>query len=302
MEKFNDLCFFKQQHGHCHVPHTYEANPSLAQWVKRQRYQFKLKMEGKRSTLTDDRIGMLERMQFVWSSHEAVWAERLVELCNYKRIHKNCLVPSSYKQNQQLAIWVKRQRRQYKFYKEGQPTSMTAERIEQLNRIGFEWDCRKPKTSNSSNVSSEDQETKPNQGDDQQVRSPPAIIPSDSPSFADDRGPDEEEVARIMVNAGRQPSNEKPAPVPQQHPHLLSGLLNQQNLFNNPDHLEVMRQRLLLQLQESVLAGANRNDTAMPPTSSSVQQQQPSSMAALLLGQSSTHPSPLQEYLLKNKR
>ncbi len=36
-----------------------------------------------------------------------------------------------------------RQRRQYKFWQENKSTSMTLERIEKLNNLGFSWDCRK---------------------------------------------------------------------------------------------------------------------------------------------------------------
>ena len=153
-EKFEDLCEFKKNHGHCHVPHTYTANPALAQWVKRQRYQYKLKVEGKRSTLTDDRVKLLNQIGFIWSSHDAVWEERLDDLLMYKQIHQDCVVPSNYPPNPQLAVWVKRQRRQYKFYCEGKPTSMTPERISSLEKLGFAWDCRKSKGGDESSHSS----------------------------------------------------------------------------------------------------------------------------------------------------
>jgi hypothetical protein len=146
-EKFEDLCEFRRRHGHCHVPHTYQDNSPLAQWVKRQRYQYKLKLEGKRSTLTDERVKILDQIGFIWNSHDAVWEERWNELLHYQQIQKDCIVPSNYQQNPQLAVWVKRQRRQYKFYCEGKPTSMTPERITKLERLGFAWDCRKPKGS-----------------------------------------------------------------------------------------------------------------------------------------------------------
>ena len=154
MEKYEDLCAFRHRNGHCHVPHTYYDNPPLAQWVKRQRYQCKLKAEGKRSTLTDQRIKTLDQVGFIWSSHDAVWEQRLNELAQYKRIYNNCFVPSSYKGNPQLAVWVKRQRRQYKFYCEGKSTSLTPERIAKLEKGGFAWDCRKPKGSNQESESS----------------------------------------------------------------------------------------------------------------------------------------------------
>lgn len=144
-EKFEDLCEFRKYYGHCHVPHTYVRNAPLAQWVKRQRYQYKLKVEEKRSTLSDERVRLLNKIGFIWNSHDAVWEERWNELLQYKRNQGHCIVPSNYAQNPQLAVWVKRQRRQYKFYKEKTATSMTPERIAKLEKIGFAWDCRKNK-------------------------------------------------------------------------------------------------------------------------------------------------------------
>eukprot|EP00934_Nitzschia_sp_Nitz4_P005095 Nitzschia sp. Nitz4//scaffold145_size56662//7061//8339//NITZ4_006552-RA/size56662-snap-gene-0.85-mRNA-1//1//CDS//3329536562//5085//frame0 len=142
-EKFEDLCEFRKTYGHCHVPHTYAQNGALAQWVKRQRYQYKLKLEGKRSTLSDDRVHLLNTIGFIWNSHDVVWDERWHELLAFQRQHGHCVVPSNYEPNPQLAVWVKRQRRQYKFYQEKASSSMTPERIDKLNQIGFAWDCRK---------------------------------------------------------------------------------------------------------------------------------------------------------------
>jgi hypothetical protein len=144
-EKLEDLCEFRKDSGHCHVPNTYARNAPLAQWVKRQRYQYKLKVEGKRSTLSDERVRLLHKIGFIWNSHEAVWEERHNELHQYKRVHGHCIVPSQFDENPQLGVWVKRQRQQYKFYCEKKVTSMTPERITKLEKLGFAWDCRKNK-------------------------------------------------------------------------------------------------------------------------------------------------------------
>ncbi|KAL3916799.1 MAG: hypothetical protein SGILL_005016 [Bacillariaceae sp.] len=142
-EKFEELCIFRRQQGHCHVPHHYTENQGLAQWVKRQRYQYKLRLDGKRSTLSDERVRLLNKISFIWSSHDAVWEERLQDLMLFKQIHGHCMVPSNFEPNVQLAIWIKRQRRQYKKYTAKQASSMTPERIARLEAIGFVWDCRK---------------------------------------------------------------------------------------------------------------------------------------------------------------
>ena len=116
VERYNELKEFKAQHGHCCVPNSYEANIVLGRWVKRQRYQYKLQQDGKRSSLTNERKVMLESLGFIWDSHDATWEERLRELYTFRDLHGHCKVPSSYPPNQELAIWAKRQRRLFKIY------------------------------------------------------------------------------------------------------------------------------------------------------------------------------------------
>lgn len=107
MGKFKELLDFRLNHGHCLVPNAFQENLPLAEWVKRQRYQYKLKHLGQHSTMSEDRIGALEQLGFVWNSHDQVWEERLRDLKAYKSIHGDCNVPSKYSPNPQLAIWVK---------------------------------------------------------------------------------------------------------------------------------------------------------------------------------------------------
>jgi hypothetical protein len=147
MEKYEELLDFRLSNGHCLVPNQYPTNPSLAEWVKRQRYQYKLKGMGKHSSMSDDRVIALEKLGFVWNSHDAVWEERLKELKHYKSIYGNTNVPSKYEPNPQLAIWIKRQRRQYKFLMEGKSSTMTPHRVQKLKEINFSWSGRKPKVS-----------------------------------------------------------------------------------------------------------------------------------------------------------
>lgn len=139
---YDELLQFKKENGHCLVPHTFPAKPHLARWVKRQRRQYKLKLEGNmNSTMTDDRIKILNDIGFVWDSHEVIWNERFHQLVRYKEQYGNCKVPSYCKECPQLASWVKCQRRQYKlFWEEGKGSSMTTDRIKLLNSIGFIWE------------------------------------------------------------------------------------------------------------------------------------------------------------------
>ena len=140
--KYDELIMYRQRFGDCLVPHTYKENLPLARWVKRQRYQYKLMMENKPSTMTKDRAEVLERIGFVWDSQGAAWYERLGELRAYKQRTGNCNVPTNFPENPQLATWVKCQRRQYKLYQDGRPSNITPHRLRELDRMGFEWEVR----------------------------------------------------------------------------------------------------------------------------------------------------------------
>jgi hypothetical protein len=145
VKHFNDLCIYRGIHGNCLVPHIYTENLPLAHWVKRQRYQYKLMIEGKPSAMSQSRVIALEEVGFAWYVKGAAWGERLDELKEFRSIHMHCRVPSNYSVNQQLASWVKCQRRQYKLHLEGKPSYMTPQRILNLEAIGFEWLLRSSK-------------------------------------------------------------------------------------------------------------------------------------------------------------
>jgi hypothetical protein len=143
-EKFQELCDFKGLYGTCHVPHDWSINPSLAKWVKRQRYQYKLKKEGKHTTLTDTREAALDELGFVWQSHLSAWEDKYQELLAYQAKHGHCHVPGSQSlatssEHPQLAVWVQCQRRQYRLYCRGERSFMTEERVQKLDSVGFVW-------------------------------------------------------------------------------------------------------------------------------------------------------------------
>ena len=142
-DRFQDLVHFQRQRGHCLVPHNFQENPTLAQWVKRQRYQYKLKQEGKHSTLSDERETALDDLGFVWDSHAAAWEERWKELFEYRLLHGNANVPTNYAVNKTLAVWVKCQRRQYRLYVSGKRSNMTADRVVKMESLDFDWNPRK---------------------------------------------------------------------------------------------------------------------------------------------------------------
>jgi hypothetical protein len=141
-DRFEDLVDFRNKNGNCLVPHNFPENQQLAQWIKRQRYQYKLKHQvNLHSTLTDERQTALENMGFVWDSHKAAWIERFQSLKQFRAQYGHCSVPSSY-MDRSLAIWVKCQRRQFKMFQQGARSTMTQGRFSRLDLLGFVWNPR----------------------------------------------------------------------------------------------------------------------------------------------------------------
>ena len=95
--------------------------------------------------MSDERVAALENLGFCWNSHDANWEDKFIELVGYKQKFGHTNVPSTSEDFPKLAIWIKRQRRQYKFLVEGRASTITLGRKEKLESIGFSWSGRKPK-------------------------------------------------------------------------------------------------------------------------------------------------------------
>jgi hypothetical protein len=139
-ERFDQIFEFKVQFGHCLVPVYCSANPKLGKWVSTQRSNYKLYQEGKPGPMTAERIRALDGIGFKWDTTAAAWNKRIGQLREFKVQFGHCLVPSKYPGNPKLGWWVSTQRSSYRLYQEGRPTSITAERIQELDEIGFKWD------------------------------------------------------------------------------------------------------------------------------------------------------------------
>jgi hypothetical protein len=145
LERYRELCLFQEIHGHCLISSHGEKYYTLALWVKRQRYQYRLRKEGQHSSMTDEREAALQRLGFVWDSQGAIWEERVNELRAFKEVHGQCNVPANFSENRQLAIWVKCQRRQYRLFCDAEHSNMTKDRFEKLSELGFVWNPRRMK-------------------------------------------------------------------------------------------------------------------------------------------------------------
>ncbi|KAG7340142.1 helicase domain protein [Nitzschia inconspicua] len=145
-DRYQDLKAFVKKHGHCHVPINYKDNPLLSRWIKRQRYQWKLKEEGKQSSLTDARQIKLEELGFLWDVRSIIWDTRYRELLQFHKRYGLCNVGINCKEFPKLGTWVKCQRRQYCLMVSGQKSHMSPSRVQLLQKVGFSWNGKQADT------------------------------------------------------------------------------------------------------------------------------------------------------------
>jgi len=139
---FAKLKEYREKHGDCMVPQRTgdKEKDKLGMWVCNQRHFYRLFLEGKQPStghIKAHRIEALESIGFVWNVREGAWSMRYAALKAYREKNGDCRVPKAKKD---LRKWVDQQRYQYRDYKAGRPTCITADRIQKLEEIGFEWE------------------------------------------------------------------------------------------------------------------------------------------------------------------
>ena len=148
-DQLQELIKYRDTVGDTDVVQRYDKNERLGRWVNTQRIQFKLLTQGMPNNMTPERIQSLNEIGFLWEGnkkkirddYQQKWEERRQELIKYK----DMVVPQQYDENEQLGRWVSTQRNQHKLLTQGMPTTMTPERIQSLNEIGFLWEVEKTK-------------------------------------------------------------------------------------------------------------------------------------------------------------
>ena len=68
---YDKLCQFVHQHGHAKVPKGYSEDAELANWVRNQRLEHRNWEQQKRSGMTPERLDLLDKLGFVWSTTSA---------------------------------------------------------------------------------------------------------------------------------------------------------------------------------------------------------------------------------------
>lgn len=129
-ERLKQLKDFKSKHGHIRIP---TKSGKLGNWVMIQRQQYGLKRDGRKNTLSDERVKALEDLDFEWDIHEVSWEEKFNEL-------RKCILEDTTKiNNPNLKSWIAVQRAEMNYKQKGLHSHLSDEREAKLNQIGFDW-------------------------------------------------------------------------------------------------------------------------------------------------------------------
>ena len=127
-QMFAALTAYKQAHGDCNVPASWDVNPELGQWCYVQRRTYR------KNKISKDRVQRLEQLGFVWELLETSWDEMFAALKRYRQTHGDCKVPLKWKDDPKLGQWCSSQRANYKL------GNLSVDRIYRLESLGFVWD------------------------------------------------------------------------------------------------------------------------------------------------------------------
>ncbi len=74
------------------VPQHFAENRQLGIWVNKQRMAKRARDEDKTSSMTDERINLLEKAGFTWAKPKGIraWEEKFHELKKYFEEHGHC--------------------------------------------------------------------------------------------------------------------------------------------------------------------------------------------------------------------
>ena len=144
-QRLRDLEAFKSEFGHCHIPWTFPANPSLGHWCSVMRSSYKQIQQGQRPrrNLTQDQIQRLEEIglkQDLAKQDYKTFEQRCRDLEAFKIKFGHCNVPFKYSDDPSLGRWCNLTRYTYN-QKQGQTPkrALTEYQIERLEEIGFKW-------------------------------------------------------------------------------------------------------------------------------------------------------------------
>lgn len=163
LERYEELKKYRRDHGDTLVPKHYSVYPFLGRWVDKQRFDYKRFMAKKKleegneiedpeeieelerlaslsTGMTEERVRLLNAVDFIWDPFNHAWEQKYNEFCMFVRVNGHAAIRSRRKGYDPLARWAEIQRKNYRKKIDGQKTTLTQERIDKLERIGFIWD------------------------------------------------------------------------------------------------------------------------------------------------------------------
>mmetsp|Transcript_33143 Transcript_33143/g.97763 ORF Transcript_33143/g.97763 Transcript_33143/m.97763 type:complete len:713 (-) Transcript_33143:38-2176(-) len=143
---YTQLREFKDKEGHTNVP---AKQSILRNWVMKQKKEYERLRKNEPSHLTARQVQMLNDLKMNWEIKTTLkWSERFEQLKAFKQKHTHCIVPRNYDEENMegLGKWIAQQRHAYRLLKDGKPTTMTAERVQQFNDLGMVWSILKQST------------------------------------------------------------------------------------------------------------------------------------------------------------
>ncbi|CAB9527842.1 helicase [Seminavis robusta] len=171
-DMFMRLHKFKTNHGHCRVPNRFPDDPSLGSWVATQRRYYK----NKSLPMPEDRVSRLTELGFEWTTKDprkVPWETRFEGLRQFKERYGHVDVPHEWEECPQLGFWTANMRQQYRYKQLGKKSSLTDDRIELLNSIGFVWKMQGGRRKKSDPVARPNQSSSPLAAEQAPVVSPP---------------------------------------------------------------------------------------------------------------------------------
>ena len=98
--------------------------------------------DDKPTSMTQERIDLLNTVHFAWNAQEAAWDRHVQDLKDFRDKYGHCHVPLNQDEYPKLGLWVKEQRRHYTLFQQGKSSHMTLERSRELDALGFCWDTQ----------------------------------------------------------------------------------------------------------------------------------------------------------------
>lgn len=137
MEELQD---YFEANNHTNVPHDYEDNYALGQWVMNLRTQYKRYLAGLPTCLTPSRIAALEVLDFCWNMDAQRWFTMMERVKRASQHDVNL--------DNDLQLWIIKQRHLYQRKLQNRTSSMTDIRIKALEEIS-NWSWKGRDSSNS---------------------------------------------------------------------------------------------------------------------------------------------------------